>query len=188
MNKLFQAYNEILSNDKENNSVSLYIVDELINEIKSHIQYFIDKNDYQKYAKFVNFKFRCLDRECTFDDFKEQILLNYDIKCINEVLLKFKIVDLTLKKEFLFHLIPDTLINHIKDEPSLCFKGGTILNPTSSIYYAFKNNIHPDEDFKKLRKENIKIIQKIKMDSSIKTKKDESIQDILFQYMNYFRH
>lgn len=192
MNSFSQAYQQILSKEnKENKDNYFDVVEHLKDVIIKHINYFVDKNDYQNYFKFENFKNRLIENDKNFKDTKIEIQNGYQVECEDLVTLRFKVTDLRNSKETYFCIIPDNLIQFINDEFDFCFNGGTLLNPTDDKYFVFLNGFKITKEFRNKRNENISMLndlKKLEEESKTKMFQEETINDVLLQYIGHFRH
>lgn len=189
MNGFSQAYQQILS--KENKDNYFDVIEHLKDVIIKHINYFVDKNDYQNYFKFENFKNRLLENDKNFKDTKIEIQNGYQVDCEDSVTLRFKVTDLKNSKETYFCIIPDNLIQFINDKFDFCFNSGTLLNPTDDKYFVFLNGFKITKEFRNKRNENISMLNNLKKfeeESKTKMFQEETINDVLLQYIGHFRH
>lgn len=189
MNSFSQVYQQILS--KENNDNSFDVVEHLKMVIIDHINYFVDNDDYQNYFKFENFRNRLLENDKSYKDIKDEIKGKYFVECEDLVTLRFKVTNLLNSKETHFSIIPDTLIQYVKDEPDFNFLGGSISNPTNDKYFVFLKGFKVSKEFQNKRKENLSKINDLnilKDNHKSKLFHEETLEDTLLQYIRYFRH
>lgn len=180
MGNIYQAYNELIGSTDNNVNIVLSLID----IIRSHIQYFVDKDDYQRYIKLTSIKFNKSDLDYSFNDIKEDVLNMYLIECIDEMFLKYQIIDKFNNKTIEFYLIPDSLNKFIKGKIELSFCGGTIINPTPDKYFLYLEKPNFNIKFKKARVENLKLIEN-KINS---VKYEEPMNNVLLQYFKHFRY
>lgn len=196
MDEFLQAYNQILNNNNVNNNgisnnIPLNLIEHLIEVIKDHLQYFVNQEQYQKYIQFLKFRYSNLDQDKSFEDIKNEIKEVYTIKCIDDISLRFLVTDINTKEIFEFSIIPQDLIKYISQKYDFVINGGTISNPIKDDnYFIFKSIIKPSKKFIKLREQDIKNIENSNKQQKISTfiPKEETITDVYYQYMNYFRH
>lgn len=178
MDNFFQAYQQILA--KENKENLFDLVQYLSDVILKNIKYFVNLSDYQNYFKLLNFKLRASDSDFSFDQIKQMISDGYKVDCEDNIYLKFKVTDLRNGKINEFYLIPNDLIGLIKDNFDGCF------NYEDENFYIFKNKFKADKKFEQNRKKNLCKLEKLNTDN-IKPK-EETMNDVLLQYMYQFRH
>ena len=193
MDEFLQAYNQILNNNNNgiSNNIPLNLIEHLIEVIKDHLQYFVNQEQYQKYIQFLKFRYSNLDQDKSFEDIKNEIKDVYTIKCIDDISLRFLVTDINTKEIFEFSIIPQDLIKYISQKYDFVINGGTIRNPIKDDnYFIFKSIIKPSKKFIELREQDIKNIENSNKQQKISTfiPKEETINDVFYQYMNYFRH
>lgn len=127
MDEFVQAYNQILNNSNtnniSNNNIQVDLIEHLQNVIKDHLQYFVNQEQYKKYIQFLKFRYSNLDQDKSFEDIKNEIKEVYQIKCINDIILRFSITDINTKDFTEFSIIPQHLIKYIPQKYDFVING-----------------------------------------------------------------
>lgn len=194
MDEFLQAYNQMLNNTNDNSiyntMTSLNLIEHLIEVIKDHLQYFVNQEQYRKYVQFLKFRYSNLDQDKGFEDIKNEIKETYTIKCIDDITLRFLITDTNTNEIFEYSIIPQNLIKHIDQQYDFVINGGTISNPIKDDnYFIFKSILKPNKEFINIRKQNIKDLEAQEKEKNNQfIPREETINDVFYQYMGYFRN
>lgn len=116
MDEFVQAYNQILNTQIIQNNINTHIdlVKHLIDIILNHLDYFVDKVQYQKYLYFAKLRNSCLDQDLSFEQIKNQIKNIYKVQCLNPITLQFQTIDLQTDDTQIFFVVPQSLIRIYK--------------------------------------------------------------------------
>lgn len=178
MDNFNQIYNEILNNEnekndnKENKSFGSF-KDSIIDYMKCHFKSLVDQNDYMMKYKLMQLK--ADGREM---DFSANIIDQfYNIECLDELRFKFKVTDLLVNKSDVYYIVDKSLINNINKN------SGIVLDD----YIIFKNDeIKFKKGFIKNRKNFMDNAKNMNLQFGMQPK-EETMNDVLLQYMGYFR-
>lgn len=177
LSEFYNVYNQMM-NDKKDNSLS-DLVEKCKNIIKDNLKYFIDPIKYRRALALLNLKYRTLDKDYSFNDLKNELKECYLIECEDPITLRFKIS--LNDEEYIFSIIPKSLIQYIKDKYDFYF-----LDENNEPYFIFKNGFKITNTFRKLRNKDLKITKAIKENQTFKPH-EETMNDVLLQYIGYFR-
>lgn len=177
LSEFYNVYNQIINDKKDHFSFNL--VEKCQNVIKNNLKYFIDPVKYRRALALLNLKYRVLDKDYSFNDLKNELKECYLIECEDLITLRFKIS--LNDEEYIFSIIPKGLIQYIKDKYDFYF-----LDENNEPYFIFKNGFKISETFRKLRDKDLKTIKTIKENQTFKPH-EETINDVLLQYIGYFR-
>ena len=115
MDPFVSVYNQILNKQsKQYNNLCIDLIKHLTDIILNHLDYFVDKTQYQKYLYFAKLRASNLDQELSLEQIKNQIKELYKVQCLNPITLQFQTLDLQTNDAQIFFIVPQSLIRIYK--------------------------------------------------------------------------